>query len=200
MKQAKRHLSKVDLKLAQLIRETKLEPQKKARRSHLEALVEAIVSQQLSVKAADTIYARFLGLYPKQKFPKPELIIKTTNQKLRGVGLSHQKISYIKDLCTKVITKEVKLKSISSFSDEQVIIELTKIKGVGRWTAEMFLMFSLMRPDVFSTGDLGLRNAIIKLYKLKKPPTEKQLERITKKWSPHRTTASRYLWKSLENK
>ncbi len=199
MKQAIQHLSKVDTKFAGLIKSTKLEPQKKLRRSHLESLVEAIVSQQLSVKAADTIYSRFLSIFPNNKFPKPEVIFKTADSKMRAAGLSYQKIGYIKDLCGKVIVKEVKLNRLSYMTDEQVIEELTKIKGIGRWTAEMFLMFSLMRPDVFSNGDLGLRNAIMKLYKLKTPPTEKQLERITKKWSPHRTTAARYLWRSLNN-
>lgn len=199
MKQAIQHLSKVDPKFARLIEATKLEPQKKLRRSHLESLVESIVSQQLSVKAADTIYSRFLSIFPNKKFPKPEVILKTKDSKLRSTGLSFQKISYIKDVCGKVLAKEVKLNRLNYMSDEEVITELTKIKGIGRWTAEMFLMFSLMRPDVFSHGDLGLRNAIMKLYKLKTPPTEKQLERITKKWSPHRTTASRYLWRSLNN-
>lgn len=192
-----KHLSKVDTKLGELIKVVNLPVQRKSRRTHFEALVEAIVSQQLSVKAADTIFFRFVALFGK--FPKPEQILKMKDSKLREVGLSYQKISYIKDLATKVLSKDLKLNTLSRLDNEAVINELVKVKGIGRWTAEMFLMFSLLRPDVFSSGDLGLRNAIIKLYKLKKPPTEKQLERITKKWSPHRTTASRYLWKSLNN-
>ncbi len=195
---AEKHLSKVDPKLGELIKVVNLPVQRKSRRTHFEALVEAIVSQQLSVKAADTIFFRFVALFGK--FPKPEQILKMKDSKLREVGLSYQKISYIKDLSTKVLSKDLRLNTLSRLDNEAVITELIKVKGIGRWTAEMFLMFSLVRPDVFSTGDLGLRNAIIKLYKLKKPPTEKQLERITKKWSPHRTTASRYLWKSLNNK
>ncbi|QQS22814.1 DNA-3-methyladenine glycosylase 2 family protein [bacterium] len=194
-----KHLILADPILGSFIKLNIMEPRKKSRRTHLESLVEVIVSQQLSVKAADTIYARFLALFPNKKFPKPEVILRTNDSKMRAAGLSYQKISYIKDVCSKVIAKEVRLNSLNRMTDEEVIAELVKIKGIGRWTAEMFLMFSLMRPDVFSNGDLGLRNAIIKLYKLKKPPTEKQLERITKKWSPHRTTASRYLWKSLNN-
>lgn len=194
---AEKHLSKVDPKFGELIKVVNLSVQRKSRRTHFEALVEAIVSQQLSVKAADTIFFRFVALFGK--FPKPEQILKMKESKLREVGLSYQKISYIKDLATKVLSKDLKLNTLSRLDNEAVITELVKVKGIGRWTAEMFLMFSLLRPDVFSSGDLGLRNAIIKLYKLKKPPTEKQLERITKKWSPHRTTASRYLWKSLNN-
>ncbi len=195
---AEKHLSKVDPKFGELIKTVNLPVQRKSRRTHFEALAEAIVSQQLSVKAADTIFFRFVALFGK--FPKPEQILKMKDSKLREVGLSSQKISYIKDLATKVLSKDLRLNTLSRLDNEAVITELIKVKGIGRWTAEMFLMFSLVRPDVFSTGDLGLRNAIIKLYKLKKPPTEKQLERITKKWSPHRTTASRYLWKSLNNK
>lgn len=195
---AEKHLTKVDPKLGELIKVINLPVQRKSRRTHFEALVEAIVSQQLSVKAADTIFLRFVALFGK--FPKAEQILQIKDGKLREVGLSYQKISYIKDLATKVLSKDLRLNTLSRLDNEAVITELIKVKGIGRWTAEMFLMFSLVRPDVFSTGDLGLRNAIIKLYKLKKPPTEKQLERITKKWSPHRTTASRYLWKSLNNK
>lgn len=205
-----KHLSKVDPKFGELIKIVNLPVQRKSRRTHFEALVEAIVSQQLSVKAADTIFFRFVALFDKRqvgktraaraKFPKPEHILKMKDTKLREVGLSYQKISYIKDLATKVLSTDLKLNTLSRLDNEAVVAELIKVKGIGRWTAEMFLMFSLVRPDVFSAGDLGLRNAIIKLYKLKKPPTEKQLERITKKWSPHRTTASRYLWKSLNNK
>lgn len=194
-----KHLISVDPILGSFVKLNIMPPRKKSRRSHLESLVEAIVSQQLSVKAADTIYSRFLALFPNRKFPKPELIIKMKDDKLRAAGLSFQKICYIKDLAQKVVAKEVKLSRLNKLPDEEVIAELTKIKGIGRWTAEMFLMFSLMRPDVFSHGDLGLRNAIRKLYKLKQSPTEKQLERIANKWSPHRTTASRYLWKSLNN-
>ncbi len=97
------------------------------------------------------------------------------------------------------MAKQLRLQSLHKLENEEVIIELTKVKGIGRWTAEMFLMFNLQREDVFSHGDLGLRNAIIKLYKFKSPPSEKQIEKIVSKWSPHRTVASRYLWKSLDN-
>jgi DNA-3-methyladenine glycosylase II len=165
----------------------------------LEALVEAIVSQQLSVKAADTIYFRFLDLFPKSKFPKAEALIELPTAQYRKVGISGPKTKYIKHLAKMVATKELKLNKLHKLDNEAVIVELVKVKGIGRWTAEMFLMFTLMRPDVFSYGDLGLRNAIKKLYKLKTPPTQKQLDRITKKWSPHRTTAARYLWRSLDN-
>lgn len=195
-----KHLRSVDPKLGSIIDRYKLKPQRRLPRTHFEALVEAIVSQQLSVKAADTIFARFVGLFPNAKFPKPEAVVKLPLAQFRKVGISGQKASYIKDLSQRVVSGELKLNSLHRLDNEAVIAELVKVKGIGRWTAEMFLMFTLRRPDVFSFGDLGLRNAIQKLYNLTNAPTEKQLERITKKWSPHRTTAARYLWKSLDNK
>lgn len=194
------HLRSVDQKLAKIIDRYPLKPQKRLPRSHFEALVEAIISQQLSVKAADTIFARFVALFPYAKFPKPEAVVTLPLSKFRQVGISGQKASYIKDLASAVVKGQLKLRSLYRLDNEQVIAELTKIKGIGRWTAEMFLMFTLRRPDVFSYGDLGLRNAIQRLYKLKNAPSEQQLESISKKWSPHRTTAARYLWKSLEEK
>ena len=196
---AEKHLRSVDPRLASLIDQYQLKPQRRLPRSHFEALVEAIVSQQLSVKASDTIFARFVALFPHAKIPKPQAVAKLSVPKFRKVGISNQKAGYIKDLASQVASGRLKLNSLHRLDNEAVISELTKVKGIGRWTAEMFLMFTLRRPDVFSSGDLGLRNAIQKLYKLKNPPTEKQLERITKKWSPHRTLASRYLWKSLDN-
>ena len=197
---AENHLSLVDPVLAGLIKKFKLPPQRILRRSRFEALVEAIVSQQLSVKAADTIFFRFVALFPNSKFPKPEEVLRLPLTKFRKVGISNSKAVYIKELSKSIVTKKLNLVSLHRLDNEAVIEELVKVKGIGRWTAEMFLMFTLRRPDVFSPGDLGLRNAIQKLYKLKGPPTEKQLNKITQKWSPHRTTASRYLWHSLTNK
>lgn len=200
MKSANKHLSTTDPILAQLVKKYNLPPQKVLRRSRFEALVESIISQQLSVKAADTIFFRFVGLFPRSKFPKPEVVAKLPTSKFRKVGISGQKAGYIKDLAGQVASGKLKLGSLHRLENEKVIAELIKVKGIGRWTAEMFLMFTLRRPDVFSPGDLGLRNAIQRLYKLKGPPTERQLENITKKWSPYRTTAARYLWRSLDNK
>lgn len=194
-----KHLASVDPKLAKVIKKYPLSPQRRLPRTHFEALVEAIISQQLSVKAVDTIFARFVLLFPNQKFPTPEVVLKFPLSKFRKVGISGQKANYIKDLSGKMVSGKLKLNSLHRLENEEVVSELVKVKGIGRWTAEMFLMFTLRRPDVFSFGDLGLRNAIQKLYNLKAPPSEKQLSRISKRWSPHRTTAARYLWKSLEN-
>ena len=194
----KKHLQSVDSILGGVIAQIIIPLPKKRKPSRFKTLVEAIVSQQLSVKASDTIFKRFVSLYPKRKFPTPEEILKTSDAKLRSVGLSGGKVKYIKDLAKKVHQKEVLLHRLHMMADEEVIEHLIKVKGIGRWTGEMFLMSSLGRPDVFSHGDLGLRNAIQKLYGFKKPPTTKQIDKIIAKWSPHKSLASRYLWKSLD--
>lgn len=203
MKQtAEKYLQSVDPVLGAIIKRIALKPRKRSS-NHFRTLVESIVSQQLSVKASDTIFARFLKLFAERnktkKFPTPEQILQMPDAKLRSAGLSGSKVKYIKHLAEKVHKKEVALHRLRKMSDEEVIEHLIQVKGIGRWTGEMFLMFSLQRPDVFSHGDLGLRNAIAKLYGFKKPPTSAQIEKIVKKWSPHRTLASRYLWRSLDN-
>lgn len=198
-KQAIKHFKKHDPILHEFAYKFGELEMRKNKRSYFEALVEAIVSQQLSVKASDTIFNRFVALFPGKKFPKPEDILKMSRVKIRSTGVSEAKTNYILDLSEKVFNKELKLSSLDKLDNEQVIEELTKVKGIGRWTAEMFLMFSLLREDVFSTGDQGLKNAIRNLYKLKSHPTEKQLINLLKKWSPYKTYAARYLWKSLDN-
>lgn len=162
-------------------------------------LVESIVSQQLSIKAADTIFGRFEKLFKNEKI-NPKELLTIQDQKIRKAGISFSKIKYIKGIAEAIINKQLDLKKLDSMTDEEVIGELIKLKGVGQWTAEMFLMFTLRRTDIFSAGDLGLQNAMIKIYKLKTKPTTTELLEISKKWSPHRTIASRILWKSLESK
>jgi DNA-3-methyladenine glycosylase II len=172
--------------------------------SLFETLCESIVSQQLSVKAGDTIFGRVLDLLPNRKLT-PENILKLKDQDLRDTGLSWGKVSYLKDLSQKVKDKEVVLEDLDKLSEEEAIKELTKIKGIGKWTAEMFLMFALGREDVFSHGDVGLQNAIKKIYK-DRLPFDKDgkwkydpllVEEIIIKWSPYRTIAARILWRSL---
>jgi len=169
-------------------------------RGPFEAIVEAIVSQQLSIKAADTIFTRFVALTPGKKFPTPREIIKMPVPKMRKAGLSGMKVTFIKDLAKKTLDGSLDFKAVNRLSDEDVITHLTRVKGIGRWTAEMFLIFSLRRDDVFSYGDLGLRNALQKIYKMKKPPTPAQAEKITARWKPYRSLGARYLWASLDNK
>jgi DNA-3-methyladenine glycosylase II len=166
---------------------------------HFFALCGEIIGQQLSGRAADKIFERFVKLFPNKKVT-PEFTLTIQEEKLREIGTSWAKARYIRDLAQKVLNREVHLEKIRKLMDEDVIAELTKVKGIGRWTAEMYLMFTLGRPDVFSFGDLGLQNAIKKVYKLKNKPTIKLMERLSKKWVPYRTYAARILWASLDNK
>ncbi len=159
-------------------------------------LVRAIVGQQLSVKAASTIFGRFEKLL--KKGITAEAILKLKDDDIRACGISYPKIKYIKDLSEKVHTKQLLLDAFETADEATIIESLTQVKGIGIWSAEMFLMFALAKPDVFSVGDLGLRNAMIKLYGLENPTTEEFLK-ISKKWSPYRTYACRILWESLDN-
>ena len=193
------HLKKRDPILRAIIEGIKLR-EITVTRGPFEALVTAIVSQQLSVKAADTIFARFAALTPGKKFPTPGEILKMPATKMRTCGLSRMKVAFIKDLAKKTLDGTLNFKTIDRLTDEEVIEHLTSVKGIGRWTAEMFLIFSLCRADVFSYGDLGLRNAMRKIYKMKRPPTPRQAEKIAARWKPYRSLGSRYLWASLKNK
>lgn len=192
----KRHLLKSDPVMAELVRRSDVS-RYQLRDNTFRGLVESIVGQQLSVRAARTIKQRLWEALGTRKY-KPQHIINTTTKKLRACGLSNSKVEYIKGLAAAAITKELNLKMISKMDDDQVIEELTKHKGVGKWTAEMFLIFSLGRLDVLSLGDWGIRNAMIRLYGLKNP-TDKKLLFIAEKWRPYRSIASFYLWASLDN-
>jgi len=169
----------------------------KITKNRYQSLVEAIMSQQLSGSAANSIIKKFKKL-SKSKFPKPLDVIKTSDSKLRTIGLSKMKIIYIKELSKKIESKELNMRKISSQSDEQVIEVLTDVKGIGRWTAEMFLIFSLGRLDVLPVGDLGLKKGIQSMYSLKDLPKKEQIEQLAESWKPYRTVATWYLWKSLE--
>ena len=169
----------------------------KITKNRYQSLVEAIISQQLSGSAANSIIKKFRKLY-KSKFPKPRDVIKTSDSKLRTTGLSKMKIIYIKELSKKIESKELNMRKISSQSDEQVIEILTDVKGIGRWTAEMFLIFSLGRLDILPVGDLGLKKGIQSMYALKELPEKEQIEQLAESWKPYRTVATWYLWKSLE--
>ena len=169
----------------------------KVREDLFSHLCEDIIGQQLSGRVSDVIFGRFVKLFPDKK-PAPKQVRKKTVEELRAVGMSNAKARFIIDLATKVDDGMVKLQHLEAKSNEEVIVELTRVKGIGPWTAEMFLMFSLGRPDVFSTGDLGLKQAIQKLYKIKNEPTTKQLLEISAPWSPYRTYACCVLWNVLE--
>jgi len=169
----------------------------KITKNRYQSLVEAIISQQLSGFATNSIIKKFRKLY-KSKFPKPRDVIKTSDSKLRTTGLSKMKIIYIKELSKKIESKELNMRKISTQSDEQVIEVLTDVKGIGRWTAEMFLIFSLGRLDILPVGDLGLKKGIQSMYSLKELPQKEQIEQLAESWKPYRTVATWYIWKSLQ--
>jgi len=157
----------------------------------------SIIYQQLSVKAAATIHGRVLSLYGGRS-PLPIELAGTTDQQLRAVGLSRQKLSYLKDLASRVAGSELPIETLHELADDEVIGALVRIKGVGRWTAQMFLMFRLGRPDVLPELDLGIQKAIQRAYRLRKRPLPERVLKIGAAWAPYRTVASWYLWRSLE--
>lgn len=169
---------------------------KESPKNYFLRLCREIAGQQLSEHASHAIFSRFKKLYPKRVSPK--VILQTAHERLRDVGMSHAKAKYLKNLAQAVADKKLQLNKLDSMSDEEIKKQLIQIKGIGPWTAEMFLMFTLGRIDVFSHGDLGLRKALKKIYGFKKDPSIKTVERIIKKWSPYKTYAARILWASLE--
>jgi DNA-3-methyladenine glycosylase II len=162
------------------------------------ALVEAIVWQQLSTKAAATIYKRLLALFPDGHYPTPAAIIACSDESMRAAGLSRAKAIYLRDLATKVANETVVLESIHTLPDDDVVNVMTQVKGIGRWSAEMFLMFRLLRPDVMPVGDLGIVRAIQRQYRLRKVPTSDRMMRISAPWRPYRSVACWYLWATLD--
>jgi DNA-3-methyladenine glycosylase II len=160
-------------------------------------LCRSIVGQQLSVKAAATIFGRLIAHFPNGEIT-PEQLLSLPDEKIRSCGVSGAKTKSLKDLSTKVIEGKLAIEKLHELEDEQVIETLCNVRGIGRWTAEMFLIFSLGRENIFSHGDAGLRRAIQILYKFKTPPTQTQIEKIIKRWSPYKSFASRILWRSLD--
>lgn len=198
MTKALEHFKKNDPKLWKVAEKLgKIEPyQVRSSGDYFADLCESIVNQQLSGKAAATIWGRFIALLPHKKVT-PENVLMVPDQQIRDAGMSWGKARYIKDLAQKVKDKSVKLDQLDKLGNEEIIAELIKVKGIGTWTAEMFLLFTLGRPDVFSHGDLGLRNAIRKIYGLDKP-TREEVEALCIRWSPYRSIACRILWRSLK--
>jgi DNA-3-methyladenine glycosylase II len=162
-----------------------------------QSLVRSIMYQQLAGSAADAIHRRFVQIY-NGEFPSPSVLAATSDAQLRAVGLSGRKVEYLKGLASNVAAGNLDLASLSVMEDEKVIEQLTALRGIGRWTAEMFLIFCLGRPDVLPVGDLGLQRAIQRIYSLRKLPTPERIEKIARPWRPYRSIATWYLWKSLE--
>lgn len=163
-------------------------------------LIDSIISQQLSVKAARTIEGRFVDLF-ETEFPEPEAILAKSIEELRSVGLSSAKAKYIQDLAEHVLDGHLKFDKFDVMSNDEIITELTAVKGIGEWTAHMFLMFCMGRSDVLPVGDLGIRNGVRKVYKLDGVPTPAQVTEIAtaNSWHPYESIASWYIWRSLDN-
>ena len=203
-KKARAHLVGADPKMAALIeRVGDIDLKTRLRRRSEErppdaygALLRAIVGQQLSTKAARTIYLRVLDIFGGAT-PSPEQLLEASEEDLRGAGLSGRKVEDLRDLASHVLSGELELHALDALADEEAIEEIVAVRGLGRWTAEMFLLFHLERPDVLSGGDLGIRKAVQIEYELDEmPPPERVLE-IGEPWRPHRSLASLYLWESL---
>lgn len=194
----KKHFAKVDPKILAVLETVNLDDWFEDRPSadHFYNLTRNIIYQQLAGKAASTIYGRFEKLVGGKVTPNQ--VVKFEDQAFRDVGLSWAKAKYVKDLAAKVISGEVILENINTLDNEGVIAELTKVKGIGRWTAEMFLLFTLHRENIFSHGDLGLKNGFSKLYKIVNP-REFQIEEIVSRWSPYKSYGTICLWHYLDN-
>lgn len=197
LKKAINHLSRYDYAMSRIIKKFgKCNLQ--SHRDYFNALLKAIVGQQLSIKSAAAINGRLFERFNNQ--PTPKLIIAIKNDELKTIGLSNAKIKYVKDLSTKIINKEISLKNFNKNSDEEIIAQLTKVKGIGIWTSHMFLIFTLARLNVLPHGDLGIKKAIMLNYNLRKLPDEQKVIKIAKKnnWAPYNSVAAWYLWKSLD--
>ena len=195
---ARRHLMRTDPKLGAIIKRIgPCELHAVAPKDPFEALCLTIASQQLSTKAADTIFRRFCDLFPPDRRPSPERVMTLTDDQIRGVGFSRPKVSFIKDLAAHVLDGRLDLPGLTKQPDEEVMRQMVAVKGIGRWSAEVFLMFRLGRPDILPADDLGLMNAVHRAYKLRKRPDAKRLRKIGEKWRPYRSVAAWYLWASL---
>jgi DNA-3-methyladenine glycosylase II len=161
------------------------------------ALAEAIASQQLSVKAADTIFARFCSLFGPDNIPDPGRLLLLEDNAIRASGFSRGKAAFVRDLAAHVIDNRLALERLTELDDALVVEQLTAVKGIGTWTAEIFLLFRLQRPDIFPVDDLGLVKAAQKLYGLRQRPTRKKLLKMSETWRPYRSIAAWYLWRSL---
>lgn len=201
LQKAQKFLSELDPYFANLI---EVYGNCKIVRKHEEfrELVDAIISQQLSVKAGSTICNRFFNLYASVNHTDnlaPNLVLNISTDEMRAVGISNQKAKYIHNLANHFIENSHVVTNFDAMSNSEIIDNLTKVKGIGRWTTEMFLMFSLGRLDVFPFDDLGIKNAIKKKYNLEEKPSKEFMIEVSEQWAPYRTVASWYLWRSLNN-
>jgi DNA-3-methyladenine glycosylase II len=198
---AHRHLAATDPRMAQLIaRSERFSVKANGLVRPFDALAESIAYQQLSGKAAATIWKRVRGLYPRRKYLDPRLVLATPDEKLRGAGLSRSKVAALKDLAAKTLDGTVPTaRALAKMSDEEIIARLTTVRGIGRWTVEMLLLFDLGRPDVWPVDDYGVRKGFAKTFGRRKLPKPKQLMKLGEKWRPHRSVAAWYFWRALDN-
>lgn len=197
----KAYFKKTDSKIYAVIKDVDFKEwykEPKTDRDYFTHLCYEIIAQQLSGKAASTITGRFKKLFPRG-YVTAEKLSKIPDIKLREVGMSWSKVSFLKDLADKTLKKEIRYNKFHGMSDEDVMEELMQVKGIGPWTAEMFLMFALGREDVFSHADLGLRNGMKKVYGLKNVPDAKKADKITESWKPYRSYGCFALWRSVDN-
>lgn len=195
---ARRHLSGRDPRLGAVIRRVgPCRLHAAGARDPFTALAEAIASQQLSVKAADTIFGRFCDLFPPDRRPTPARVAALADEEMRACGFSRSKVGFLRDLAAHVLDGRLDLHGLARRDDEEVMRQLVAVKGIGRWTAEIFLMFRLGRLDVLPADDLGLMKAVAKVYGLRKRPTPDRLRRMGETWRPYRSVAAWYLWASL---
>src|SRR5438105_1927980 len=199
--EAHRHLAATDPRMTQLIARS-LRFNVKAEKSirPFDALAESIAYQQLSGKAAATIWKRVRALYSRRKYLDPQQVLETPDEKLRGAGLSRSKVAAIKDLAAKTLDGTVpSRRALEKMSDEEIIARLITVRGIGRWTVEMLLLFDLGRPDVWPVDDYGVRKGFAKTFGKRKLPEPKQLMKFGEKWRPHRSVAAWYFWRALDN-
>lgn len=193
-----KHLRKSDRRIASIIDRFGAISRDWSPDDPYEAMVESFVFQQISGSAAESILKKFKKLYGG-RLPKPKQFLKTPESRVRGAGISPQKYTYIRNLCERIVDGDLDLESLHRLPDEEVIAVLDDLKGVGRWTAEMFLMFNLKRIDVFPFDDLGIRKAVMKVYGLGHMPNREKMEALSEKWRPYRSMAALYLWKSQDS-
>jgi DNA-3-methyladenine glycosylase II len=198
VRRAVAHLKSADPVMARIIETVgpcRFKPRSEG--THYEALFRSILYQQLAGAAALAIHRRVQAVFGGRD-PAPEELLGTPDEVLRAAGLSRQKLAYLRDLSTRMLSGDVDLSDVTTMPNDAIVASLTRVKGIGRWTAEMFLMFRLGRPDILPDLDLGVRNAIKRAYRLRKLPTAERVHRIGAPWAPYRTVATWYLWRSVD--
>jgi 3-methyladenine DNA glycosylase/8-oxoguanine DNA glycosylase len=197
---AHRHIAATHPRLAELMaRSLRYNVRSSSSMRPFDALAESIVYQQLSGKAAAKIFARVRALYPRRKYLHPKLVLETPDEKLRSAGLSRSKTAALKDLAAKTLDGTVpSARALSKMPDEEIVARLVTVRGIGRWTVEMLLLFDLGRPDVWPVDDYGVRKGFAKTFGRRKLPTPKQLKKLGEKWRPYRSVAAWYFWRALD--